>query len=146
MPAELPPKRGTTLTPTKRVSQTNEADLSNQDIGLLTVQDLNNILEVNQKALTIYLEVERQNEHVLEVLQEEADKLDRLEVIEDEVKDVRRDIATFKKSVDEVGDTAKEIKKKLEDIDKNMFRLVLILGSAGIGTIITIIQAFLTHK
>lgn len=143
---ENPPKRGNTLTPAKRVSQTNETDLTKQDIGLLTVQDLNSILEVNQKALTIYLEVERQNNNILEVLQEESDKLERLEIIEDEVKDVRRDMSKQMTAVDEVGDVAKEIKKKLEDIDKNMFRLVLILGSAGIGTIITIIQAFLTRK
>lgn len=141
-------RKGTTLAPSGRSSQTNETGSGRrpsqtnehqQDLGLLTTQDLNNILEVNQKALTIYLEVERQNEHILEVLQEESEKLERIEVVEDELKEVRRETG-------DNAETLKDIKKKLEEIDKNMFRLVLILGSAGIGTIITIIQAFLTHK
>jgi hypothetical protein len=38
-----------------------------------------------------------------------------------------------------------EIYKKIDDIDKNLFRLVIILGSAGVGTIFAIIQMFL-HK
>lgn len=122
----------------KKTSQTNELQAFQSDVGLLTTNDLNNILEVNQKSLTIYLEVERQNRLILETLKENKETL---EIVEE----IKRDLEKFNTKLSENEDAVAEIKKKIEEIDKNMFRLILILGSAGVGTIVTIVQA-LMHK
>lgn len=71
----------------------------------LTSGDLQNILEVNKKAIEIHIEVEKQNEEIL-------DKLNYL-------------------------------RDKIDDIDKALFKMALILSSIGAGTVIGIIQIFL---
>lgn len=40
----------------------------------------------------------------------------------------------------------KHCKTKIDKIDENLFKLVLIFGSTGIGTILAIIKLFLEHK
>ncbi len=141
-----------TIIPTGRGSQTNEANLMTRrgsenphDFGLLTTQDLNSILEVNQKALTIYLEVENQNERILDNLKDTNIKMNKLEILEDEIGEARRDISTLTKTVGEVEDLSESIKKRLEEVDKNMFRLLIFLGTVGVSTIMTMIQSFLKH-
>jgi hypothetical protein len=74
----------------------------------LTSGDLQNILEVNKKAIEIHLEVEKQNEEIIEDLT--------------------------------------HIKAKVDDIDKALFKLVMILGGLGASTIFGIIELILGHK
>ncbi len=38
-----------------------------------------------------------------------------------------------------VKEIVENIESKIEEIDKNLFRLVLILGSTGVGALITVI-------
>jgi len=89
-------------------------DLKNQECKehiRLSSGDLQNILEVNKKAIEIHLEVERQNEDIIKDLTYCKDKIDR--------------------------------------IDTNLFRLVVILSSIGISSIISLIfciMQFLSHK
>lgn len=45
-----------------------------------------------------------------------------------------------------VSTELKEYKKKIDDIDKALFKLIIILGSIGVGTIVNIIQIFTGHK
>ena len=78
----------------------------------LTASDLKYILDVNKKAIEIYIEVDQQNEKIIE---------------------------TF----DGLNKTITEIQESIESIDKSLFRLVIVLGSTGIGLIITIISMFL---
>lgn len=134
----MPEKKGNIMNP-GRSSQTNEAGMqrrgSDADLGLLTAQDLNSILEVNTKALTIYLEVEGQNEKILKNLQEIA----KLEGLFDEIEDMKRTIGDLHESVE-------NSEKKTEDIDRNLWRLNLILGSGLVTTVIAIVQSYFSHK
>jgi len=74
----------------------------------LSSADLQSILEVNKKAIEIHLEVEKQNEEILELLE--------------------------------------HCKTKIDEIDKYLFKLVLVLSSIGISTVIGVLQLFLGHK
>lgn len=84
-----------------------EQEYANEHHRRLTSGELQNILEVNKKAIEIHLEVERQNEDIIEIL--------------------------------------KHCKTKIDEVEKNLFKLLIVLGSIGAGGIIGIIQ-FLLHK
>jgi predicted transcriptional regulator len=134
------------IVPQPRQSQSNEFPTpAGQEFGLLTVQDVNNILEVNQKALTIYLEVEKQNEDIIDHLERESEKLDKLDLVLSELRDIKVKQNEIIKTLSDQADAIEEIHSKTGDLDKNFFRLIIILGSAGIGTVITVIQAILHH-
>jgi chromosome segregation ATPase len=105
--------------------------MSNRNI---TESDIDSILDVNKKAIEIHSEVGRQNENIIEDL-ESKEKL--LEELKDKINDI----------MDVVRETNAAIKNKMEtkveEIEKNMFRLVAILTTIGVGTIIAFLQAFL---
>ncbi len=131
---------------------------------VLTSSELKYILEVNKKAIEINIEVEKQNEEVISNLEEVKDFAERVEekinsiIYEQkenkrlvlETKDLVKDNKEISEEIQKTGEETNEIikdtlKKKIEDIEKNLFRLIIVLGSAGIGTLITIIQSYL-HK
>lgn len=112
------------------------------------------VLDVNKKAVEIHVEVARQNEDVLESLERIENKVgvivdkqrDHLDTSNDSVvhvEDIKENIEEMGLQVAENTDSLKEIEKKIEDIEKNFFRLIIVLTSLGIGTIVEIIQAFL---
>lgn len=123
----------------------------------LTSNDLEYILEVNKKSIEINIEVEKQNEQVISLLEDfqeknkDSDK--KLDSLGENQKTILRiteenqeNLKNSQKKIEEIQLFSKEvmeIKKKIEEIEKNLFRLVIILGSAGIGTLVTIIQAYL---
>lgn len=139
-----PDPKKSTIVPGKRESFTNEPTTA--EYGKLTVQDLNIILEVNQKALTIYLEVEKQNEAIIESIQATHQKLGKIEEIEDYAKEIIQGQKDASKAVKDLDESMVAMKKSMEELDKNFFRLIIILGSAGIGTVVTIIQNLLNKK
>jgi chromosome segregation ATPase len=132
-----------------------------EDRDNITAQDLQVILDVNKKAIEINIEVEKQNEQVISILHS----------LKDDVKDIYLEYNNFKYSIQELGRFVEDIKKAKEDnrknleeiknnlealeksileiekksseADKNFFRLVVILGSAGVGIIGTLIQALI---
>lgn len=132
-----------------------------EDNDLLTSQDLQVILDVNKKAIEINIEVEKQNEQVISLLESLKDDIKEIYVEHNNFKYNVQDIARFiedikkikeenKKNLDEVKKTLdfftksiEEIEKKSSEMDKNIFRLVIILGSAGVGMIITLIQTLI---
>jgi DNA repair ATPase RecN len=133
--------------------------------------DLKYILSVNEKSIELNLEVSKQNETVIELLEELDNKLDNIEksnfVICDLLKDDNNHdhntIINFVKSIDEnmkelncsikelkemkssVVSIENELKGKIVDIDRNLFRLMIVMGSTGVGLIVSIVQGFL-HK
>ena len=126
--------------------------------------DFEYILEVNKKAIEINIEVEKQNEQIIECLDDNKLVYDRIEEKIDNILNAQKDqrriadeskalIEESKDLVEEVQRVAEEsndilkdtVKKKVEEVKKNLFRLIIILGSAGIGTLVTIVQSFL-HK
>lgn len=132
---------------------------------LITSQDLQNILEVNKKGIEINIEVEKQNEQVISLLENfensfgaTEEKLNSIIEIQKDIKrlteenkkileDSKSDIEDIKKSSEEVNKLISlKVEKKIEDIDKNLLKLIIILGSAGVGTIFTIVQSYLQHK
>lgn len=130
----------------------------------ITSSDLDYILEVNKKAIEINIEVEKQNEQVLSTLENLStssesfdeklanliqDARDHKRILEETKKiteDSKKLIEETKKVSDDTLKIIKEkIEKQVEEIEKSLFRLIIILGSAGIGAIVTIIQSLL-HK
>ena len=163
-----------------------KSEIDFRDYTGITPADLKYILEVNQKAVEIYVEVEKQNDQILNTLEyfkEVSSKIEEdldlikssdtkiIELLVDdnahdhamiiellktnlsEIKDLQNEISEIKSQNTKLKDTLdlvskqtdSEIKPKIFDIEKNLFRLVIILSSAGLGTIIAVIQAFL-HK
>lgn len=102
----------------------------------ITSEELNFIIKVNQKAIEIQSEVSKQNEDILETLE-------KIEEFEEEIEDKIDNIIDIIKQTNAA--IKENIEKKVEDIEKNVFRLIIILTTTGIGTIINIIQTFM-HK
>lgn len=132
-----------------RASQTNEVltssgiTLPQSSENLITFKDLKSILEVNQKAMTIYLEVERQNEEIMESLSDQNQKIASLDSKEYKIVENQEKMI---KLLENLTETAEETEGKMDDIDKNIFRLWIVLGSTGIGLIVTIIQQLIARK
>jgi len=165
---------------------TNDKKVKSESETAFTSSDLKYILEVNEKAIEIYVEVEKQNDQILNTLEyfkeaaakfEEDLKITKASdakveellvddnahdhgVIIELLKDLSSDISDLKKEMGELKSSGSklkdstdaitkqldtEVKAKISEIEKNLFRLVIILGSAGVGTIFTILQTFL-HK
>lgn len=103
-------------------------DKSGRDTSV-TSSELEYILEVNKKAVTIYSEVGHQNEEIIAKLNALATRVEKIE-----------------KSTDETHKSMKsEVESKVKNIDKNLFRLVIILSSTGVGLLFTIIQSLWHH-
>ena len=128
--------------------------------------DLATILDVNKKAIEINIEVEKQNEQVIELLEENGEKHSAMEKKLDTIIDNQRDfkyiinssldnqketfdflyenIVKIEKMSEETNKKIKEvIEKKIEDMDKNIFRLTILLGGTGVGTIFSIVQSLI---
>lgn len=159
---------------------------SDNKTSVISSADLQYILDVNQKAVEIYVEVEKQNDQILKTLEyfkevaaNTEERLDSIketesnieELLKDdnahdhntivdllksltsdikslsaEIKELKTSETKTKDSIDIINKLIEsEVKAKISEIDKNLFRLVIILGSAGIGTIFTILQTFV-HK
>lgn len=82
-----------------------------KDHATITSGDLQYILEINKKAVEIYIEVVQQNEEIIE--------------------------------------TQNILKSKLEEIDRSIFRITVILTTIGTGTIvgglIALVKFLLAH-
>lgn len=115
---------------TNKILKTGERDGDNN----ITSSELEYILDVNKKAIEIHIEVEKQNEQILDTLE----KIDnKLLIIIDEQKEQKRLAEDTQTALEE------EVQEKVDEIEKALFRLSVILSSASIGAILTIIQAFL---
>ena len=148
--------------------------------SVFSVSDLKYILDVNQKAVEIYVEVEKQNDQILKTLDyfKEAsanveEQLNAIKnsgaIVEELLKDdnahdhalIIETLKTLTTNINALSSDVKEIKTsqeslekqfeseiktKIAEMDKNLFRLAIILGSFGVGTIITLIQYFVPHK
>ena len=162
----------------------------------LTTSDLKYILDVNKKAIEIYIKVDQQNEKILDTfdsfkdiydnINKELDILKKSEhniemLLSMEIKDhqifqnvlmdlkensntadvllsanhdahaeINSSLKEFKTSFTDIKindiqakDIIKNMENKIEEIEKNMFRLVILLSSTGISTIIGIILALM---
>jgi tetrahydromethanopterin S-methyltransferase subunit G len=96
---------------------------SNRD-NSITSNELEYILEVNKKAVSIYNEVAHQNEDIIAKLDKLTAKIDM---------------------IDKNTEITNKSMPLIKNIDKSVFRLIIILSSAGIGLIIQIIQTFWHH-
>ena len=105
-------------------------DKSNKD-NVITSTELDYILEVNRKSIQIHTEVAHQNEEIMDKLDKLIAKIENIEKISEE----------SNKTL--VG--PEQIEQKVENIDKNLFRVIILLGSMGIGLIIEIIKILAHH-
>jgi len=140
-----------------------------KDTGI-TSSELQYILDINKKAIEIYIEVEKQNEEVLHNINEFKEKVENITLnlsdlnhINDKIEDkielnnkkiqeneekILKELEEFKKTtvetLDKLDKSVSGIKtdtqKQLQDLDKNFFRLLIVLGTIGGGTILTIIK------
>lgn len=134
----------------------------------LTTSDLKYILDVNKKAIEIYIEVDKQNEKILEtfehfkeVSKEINDELNIIKYNTTNVKDsliadnnrahseitiylkeFKETFGEFQVYNDKMKEMIENIESKIEEIEKSLFRLILILGSTGVGLVITIVSTY----
>ncbi len=95
----------------------------------ITSKELEYIMEVNAKAISIYTEVAQQNESIINTLDKLENKINSIEKVAE---------ATHQ-SIKE------QIEEKVEKIEKNLFRLLIILSSTGVGMLYTVIQSLMHH-
>jgi hypothetical protein len=101
----------------------------------VTNNEMDIILEVNRKAVEIHTEVGRQNEDILEDLGNKEKSIEALDGKLDKIFEV---VSETNRAISE------SIKDKVDDIEKNLFRLIAILSAIGVGTIITIVHEFVS--
>ena len=100
----------------------------------ITGADLDIILDVNKKAIEIHTEVGRQYEEIMEDLEMKQKSIDELQI----------KIDGMSKTIHEIHSSVKQsIEKKIDEMEKNLFRLIAILTTIGVGTIIAIVQSYL---
>ncbi len=136
----------------------------------ISSSDLKYILDVNQKAIEIYVSIGKQYEDTLdqiaalkniilnleneiEIISDHNEKLIRdqdKELIErlksiistlEKIHELQRSSYDISEKLDKSFES--DIKKKLEEIDKNLFRLVIVFSSGLIGGFITVIIAII---
>lgn len=114
---------------------------------IITSQDLEKILEVNAKAVEINVEVEKQNEEILENLnqfqqfsKEASQKIEKLAYQDERIIIMLQTILT---NLEDLKEILHKNEKQISTLEKSFFRLLIILGSAGVGLII---QFFLNKK
>lgn len=143
------------------MARKNDFDNNEQPLLLstnkpLTSNDLQTIIAVNQKSISINLEVQNQNEQVIEILEENDKKINEItskmtvdfyviKDIQSQVEDITKILESLKKNAEENERNVKEIlkdhnevKKNIETIKNDLFRLLILLGSAGVGAVIQI--------
>lgn len=86
----------------------------------ITSSDIKYILDVNKKAIEIYLAVEQQNE------------------------ELQREITENKVKTEESLKELKAINEKLIALDKSLFRLIVVLSGIGLTTITYILNLLIT--
>lgn len=107
--------------------------MTNRDKEAITSGDLDTILDVNKKAIELHEAAGRQNEDILEDLSEKDKVMERSEGKLDDILRI----------VKETNDAIKtNIEHKIDEIEKNLFRLIVILSTIGVGTLIAIVQSF----
>ena len=143
------------------MARKNDFDNNEQPLLLstnkpLTSNDLQTIIAVNQKSISINLEIQNQNEQVIEILEENDKKINELtskmtvdfyviKDIQSQVEDITKILESLKKNTEENERNMKEIlkdhnegKKNIDTIKNDLFRLLILLGSAGVGAVIQI--------
>lgn len=143
---------------------------SKKDSENITSSDLKYILDVNQKAIEIYIEVEKQHEEIIELLNNLDEKFkDSSEVLEllkdhqqeiknllsnevniknEQILDKLKDLLSLAKAIEKNSDSENIIKNiesiddkitksstKIDNVDKNIFKILVVLGSGGVALI-----------
>lgn len=101
----------------------------------ITSADLETILDVNKKAIEIHSEVGRQNEAILEDLEAKQGYIIKID----------EKLYLILETVKETNTTTTDMDTKVDEIEKNVFRIMVVLSTIGVGTVIAIIKAFLGH-
>lgn len=123
--------------------------MADKDIHISS-SELKSILDVNTKSIQIYLAVQEQYEDVSDELTNISEKLEKLDGIGDKLKSIDdineklKDLNDINNKIIIINDYINNtLKSKIEEIDKNIFRLLVVLGGTGLGTIVAIIKSFI---
>lgn len=106
------------------------SDRKIEDRGV-TSQELQYIIDVNRKSMSIYNEVAQQNETIISSLDDVTNKQNEID----------KNIALINQTTVENSETLKEINIKMGKIDENLFRLLVVLTTSGVGIIYTVIES-----
>lgn len=115
----------------------NKRSNGDDDYSSITSSELEYILEVNKKSIEIHLENAQQHEMTLK------DIADAKHASSDNADELRKLIE--ERSDELLAYMKEQIKPKIDETDKNTFRLTVILGFVGAATIFQAIQMFF-HK
>lgn len=132
-------------------------------------KDFKYILDANQKATEIYSYIAKQNEKTLdqinelnkvvarledeiessvdhseELIRQNKDLVEKLKRITDYLEKIQ-EISKITKDISEDMEKSfkSDVKKQLDEIDKNLFRLVIIFSSGLVGGFVTIVIALI---
>jgi uncharacterized protein YjcR len=141
------------------------------DEEALTSSELKYILDVNKKSIEINIEVEKQNEEIIENLEEFKESANEIEqkisnlikfqedcnrvitesnrllkqyneLLEEYNKSLAVTLTMVKETGIDTNSIIKKEEKKTESIDKSLFRLIIILSAFGVTLIGAAIKAF----
>ncbi len=113
--------------PDTKIQRKSKPDIKKSDLddefSVITTNDLQSILDVNHKAIEIYIEVEKNQEEVMKMLEDSSK-------VED-------------KFIKDTSDSLEELDKKITEIEKLLFRLIIILGAIGTSTLAAALPAII---
>lgn len=116
-----------------------------EDHSGITATELKYVIEVNKKAIELYVEVEKQNEEILCELQDlKEHKRDNNEQLERLIEKMDK-ISTELTALDNKFNAISKTIEKIDGIDKNLFRLLVFLGVVGAGMIFQVFEIIFKH-
>lgn len=135
------------------MSDNNDKIIRNgDDYSGITATELKYVIEVNKKAIELYVEVEKQNEEILRELEELKERKyndsDSLEKIHDDIKLLNNKLDLMGNKFDSLNNRFDSILKtigKVDEIDKNLFRLLVFLSVLGAGMIFQVLNVLFKH-
>lgn len=114
---------------------------------LLSRSDLDSIIDVNKKAIELQVEVSAQNEKVIEDLAENTKITENIKRdTESTLKELSFNKQDSKDYKNDILEKIDEIKDKVDKLDKNQFKIYVILTTGAIAIVLQIIQLFLNWK
>lgn len=114
------------------------------DRAAFSKNEINTILDVNKKAIELHTEVSGQYEEIID----EFDELDSshkkiLTELDSSTKKILAESDKSAKKISDIEDEVSSIKKNIDKIDRDLFKISVIMSSSIISLILTIIQMFI---
>jgi hypothetical protein len=102
--------------------------LKSFDDEILHKSDMEEVISVNTKAIELHTEISEQNEEVISLLGNLNTKMDKIIIHQDSI-----------------GEKQREIYKEVKDIERNQFKVLILLSTGIVSLIIQLISLLAKH-